>query len=159
MSDEELNQTSSAAQATRRVLFVSACTTGEPVVLRQELLNSGYQVEAAGVGEALWLWPLPGYDLVLIDATEHPETGVELCRHIKHSSPAQRVALLLGDRTGTVPHRLEADAVWSGVPTPGQLLGAVHLLLAPSLFCVLGDTLKKPPQTSVIREHGNRTSA
>ncbi len=159
MSDEEVNQTFSAAQATRRVLFVSAWTTGESVVLRQELLDGGYQVETTGVGEALWLWPLPGYDLVLIDATERPETGVELCRHIKYSSPAQRVALLLGDRTGTVPHHLEADAVWSGAPTPTQLLGAVHLLLAPSLVWAPGDVLKKPAQRSVLEEHAKKTSA
>ncbi len=159
MSDEELNQVFSAPKATRRVLFVSACTSGERVGLRQALLNGGYQIEATGIGEALWLWPLPGYDLVVIDATEQPQIGVELCRHIKNSSPAQRVAVLLGHRSGTVAHHFEADAVWSGAPTPTQLLGAVHLLLAPSSFCALGEAPKKPAQTSILREHGKKTSA
>jgi len=107
----------------------------------------------------LRLWPLVGFDLVLIDAREQPQIGIELCRHIKSSCSTQRVALLLGDRTGTMPHHLEADIVWSGAPTAMQLLAAVRQLLAPASFCASADVPKRPARTSVKAEPARKTSA
>ncbi len=89
----------------------------------------GYTVDAVGLGEALWCWPVDGYDLVLIDATENPMRAVELCEHIMQSRPRQKVAVLTGDRGGRLPFRLNADAVLSGEPEGPELARALHFLL------------------------------
>lgn len=89
----------------------------------------GYTVDAVGLGEALWCWPIDGYDLVLIDATDHPTDGVELCEYIKQSRPGQKVAMLVGHRSGRLPFRLNADAVLSGEPDGPELVRALNFLL------------------------------
>ncbi len=89
----------------------------------------GYTVDAVGLGEALWCWPIDGYDLVLIDATENPVRAAELCEHIKESRPRQKVAVLSGDRGGRLPFRLNADAVFSGETEGPELARALHFLL------------------------------
>jgi hypothetical protein len=99
--------------------------------LQKALWVNGCEVVPVGLGEALWLWPMSGYDLVLIKAKEDPETGIELCCHIKRECPAQRVALLLGDRAGILPHHFEADAVVSGTPSSTEFIAVLRLLLAP----------------------------
>lgn len=114
----------------RRVLFACGGATSEIGELPLQLTADGYRVETVGIQEALWMWPLDGYDVLLVDATEHPVGALELCRHVKASSSEQRVVLLFGDRTGAVPHRFHADAVLSGMPTRDQFLAVVRLLLA-----------------------------
>ncbi len=89
----------------------------------------GYTVDAVGITEALWCWPVDGYDLVLIDATERPSDGVELCEYIKQSRPRQKVAMLVGQRSGQVPFRLNADAILSGEPDGLELVRAVDFLI------------------------------
>ncbi len=113
-----------------RVLFACGDASSEICELPLELMQNGYHVETLGIQEALWMWPLDGYDVLLVDATEHPVGALELCRHVKASSSEQRVVLLFGDRTGAVPHRFHADAVLSGRPTRDQFLAVVRLLLA-----------------------------
>ncbi len=113
-----------------RVLFACGGATSEIGELPLQLTADGYRVETVGIQEALWMWPLDGYDVLLVDATAHPVGALELCRHVKASSSEQRVVLLFGDRTGAVPHRFHADAVLSGMPTRDQLLAVVRLLLA-----------------------------
>ena len=89
----------------------------------------GYMVDAVGITEALWCWPIDGYDLVLIDATEHLHEGLELCEYIKKLRPKQKVAMLVEGRSGRVPFRLNADAVFSGDPDGPELVRAVNFLL------------------------------
>lgn len=113
-----------------RVLFVSTRTPAEPCDLRQQLSDDGYVVETVGIQEALWLWPIEGYDVLFIDATEQPVGALELCHHVKSSAAHQRVVLMFGDRTGAMPHHFDADAVLCGEPTRDQFLAVVHLLLA-----------------------------
>lgn len=89
----------------------------------------GYAVDEVGIAEALWCWPVEGYDLVLIDATEHPSDGLELCEYIKKTRPKQKVAMLVGNRSGRLPLRLSADAVFSGEPDGPELARALNFLL------------------------------
>ncbi len=97
--------------------------TSEKVAVR------GYAVDAVGMAEALWCWPIDGYDLVLIDATEQPGEGAELCDYIKQSRPGQKVVMLVGHRSGRLPFKLKADAVFSGEPEGPELARALHFLL------------------------------
>lgn len=128
MAKEEQSPAKSRGEG--RVLFASGGGGPETCDLPLQLSASGYAVETVGIEEARWLWPLEGYDVLLVDATEQPVGALELCRHVKNSSSEQRVMLLFGDRTGAVPHRFHADAVLSGTPTPDQFLAVVRLLLA-----------------------------
>lgn len=89
----------------------------------------GYTVDAMGLGETLWSWPIDGYDVVLIDATDGPVDGVELCEYIKQLRPQQKVAMLVGHRSGRLPFRLHADAVFSGEPDGPELVRALRFLL------------------------------
>lgn len=89
-----------------------------------------YSVDIAGIAETLWCWPLDGYDLVLIDATDQAADGIILCDHVKKLRPEQRVLILVGQRPGLFPFRVDADAVFSGPPDGPELAGAVSFLLA-----------------------------
>lgn len=97
--------------------------------LSRDAAARGYSVDAVGLGEALWCWPIDGYDLVLIDASEHAAAGLELCEYIKQSRPGQKVAILVGDRAGRFPFRLKADAVLCGKPDGPEVVRAVDFLL------------------------------
>ena len=130
MNNVLCTERSSAPTCDRRLLLASNRSDAKSLTLQQELSTDGCDVSTVGVGEALWMWPLAGYQLVVIDAKIQPELGIDLCRYIKHTSPAQRVALLLGDRTGMVPRRFDADAVLAGDPSTTQLVGILHLLLS-----------------------------
>lgn len=88
-----------------------------------------YAVDEVGLAEALWCWPVEGYDLVLIDATEHPADGLELCDYIKKTRPAQKVAMVVGNRSGRFPMRSSADAVFAGEPGGPELVRAIRFLL------------------------------
>jgi len=146
MSEENSVQATAAPRALGRVLFVSGRGDDD---LQRQLWGNCDEVVTAGLGEAMWLWPLSGFDLVLIEARGQPETGIELCRRIKSDCRTQRVALLLGDRSGMLPHRFEADAVVSGAPSPKQLLAVFRLLLAQRPFPAPGEVRKRP-----VRESG-----
>lgn len=126
----EASRPGRAPDSEGRVLFACGGATSEVGALPLQLQADGYRVETVGIQEALWMWPLDGYDVLLVDATEHPVGALELCRHVKAASSEQRVVLLFGDRTGAVPHRFHADAVLSGTPTRDQFLAVVRLLLA-----------------------------
>jgi DNA-binding response OmpR family regulator len=91
-----------------------------------------YSVDIAGIAETLWGWPLDGYDLVLIDATDQAADGIILCDHVKKLRPEQRVLILVGQRPGLFPFRVAADAVFSGTLDGPELAGAVSFLLAES---------------------------
>jgi CheY-like chemotaxis protein len=91
--------------------------------------GKGYALDGMGMAEALWCWPIDGYDLVLIDATDHPAEALELCEHIKRSRPRQKIALLLGNRSGRLPFRTNVDAVFTGEPDGRELAHALHFLL------------------------------
>ncbi len=123
---------SSGQQEEGRVLFACGDASSQICEVPLQLMENGYRVETVGIQEALWMWPLEGFDMLLVDATAHPEGALELCRHVKASSSEQRIVLLFGDRTGAVPQRFHADAVLSGIPTRDQFLAVVRLLLAPS---------------------------
>ncbi len=99
----------------------------------ENLAARGYAVDAVGLAEALWCWPIDGYDLVLIEATEHPSDGLELCAYIKQSRPAQRVAMLVGNRSAQMPSRGLADAVFSGEPDGPELVRALDFMLGEHL--------------------------
>lgn len=86
-------------------------------------------VDEVGLAEALWCWPVDGYDLVLIDATEHPADGLELCDYIKKTRPAQKVAMVVGNRSGRFSLRSSADAVFAGEPDGPELMRAIRFLL------------------------------
>ncbi len=130
MSGEALHQAAAEPRTNGRVLLVSTGLTGEREELSALLLSVGYRVDATGLGEARWLWPMLGYDVVLIEASERSEAGIELCQDIKNCTARQRVVLLLGNRTGMLPRRFAADAVLSGPPTNTHVIAALHLLLA-----------------------------
>lgn len=131
MTNQQQGQDPGVRGAEGRVLFASGRGSSEAWDLQHQLSAHGYEVQTVGIEEARWLWPLEGYDLVLVDATERPMSAIDLCRHVKNSSSAQRVVLLFGDRTGAVPHQFHADAVVWGIPTGDQFLSVVHWLLAP----------------------------
>ena len=95
-------------------------------------VGRGYAVDAVGLQEARWCWPIEGYDLVVIDATEDPVDSLELCEHIKKSRPGQKVAILVGHRSGRLPFRLNADAILSGEPDGPELVRALNILLRES---------------------------
>jgi DNA-binding response OmpR family regulator len=119
-----------AVSGERRVLFALGGANSGIGEFPLQLTADGYQVETVGIQEALWMWPIEGFDVLLVDATEHPLGAMELCRHVKSSSSEQRVVLMFGDRTGAMPHRFQADAVLSGTPSRDQFLAVVRLLLA-----------------------------
>lgn len=129
MADEQPKQ-ELVVSGEGRVLFAMGGVNSEIGELPLQLTADGYQVETVGIQEALWMWPIEGFDVLLVDATEHPIGALELCRHVKSSSLEQRVVLMFGDRTGAMPHRFLADAVLSGRPSRDQFLAVVRLLLA-----------------------------
>ncbi len=112
------------------MLFALGGADSQIGALPLQLTADGYQVETVGIQEALWMWPIEGFDVLLVDATEHPVGALELCRHVKSSSSGQRVVLMFGDRTGAMPHKFLADAVLSGSPSRDQFVAVVRLLLA-----------------------------
>ncbi len=128
-----------------RVLFACGDASSEICEVPLRLMENGYRVETVGIQEALWMWPLEGFDMLLVDATAHPEGALELCHHVKTTSAEQRVVLLFGDRTGAVPHHFQADAVLSGTPTRDQFLAVVRLLLAPQPAAKRAVPMKAPP--------------
>ncbi len=136
----------SIAQPGERVLFAGSRCGAEPCEVREQLSEHGYQLEIVGIEEALWLWPIEGFELLLIDATSQPLRAIELCRHVKRSPASPKVVLLFGDRTGAVPHRFDADAVLSGTPTREQLLAVLHLILAPSPYAENEPARRRRPQ-------------
>ncbi len=131
MENELAGQELPVPRGEGRVLFACGQSLSEACELPLQLSADGYEVQTVGIEEARWMWPLEGFDVLLVDATEQPVGALELCRHVKNSSSEQRVMLLFGDRTGAVPHKFHADAVLSGTPTRDQFLTVVRLLLAP----------------------------
>ncbi len=99
----------------------------------ERIAARGYAVDAVGMAEALWCWPIDGYDLVLIDATKAAIDALELCEYIKQSRPAQRVAMLVGNRSAQMPFRSLADAVFSGEPDGPEMVRALDFMLGEHL--------------------------
>ncbi len=157
MSGESLHHAFTEPRASRRVLLVSPNLVGEREELLALLSDDGYQVDLIGMGEARWLWPLPGYDVVLIEASGQSQAGIELCQDIKDCSARQRVILLLGDRTGMLPRRFAADAVLSGPPANTHVIAALHLLFgrAPDA----GQARREPASSHSTPQTAPRTAA
>ncbi len=126
----ELLQRGPTSPPLGRVLFASPPGDGCEAVQKQ-LWTHSCDVVTAGLGEALWLWHLSAYDLVLIRAV--PETGIELCRQIKADDPTQRVILLLDDNDDPRPYHSEADAVLCGEPSKTKLLAILAMVFSRRL--------------------------
>ncbi len=157
MASPQPKNVAPVAKAPQRILLASCWNASAAGDYRQQLCEDGFEVEPVGIDESRWLGPVEGFDLVLVDATEEPVAAIELSGYIKQSSPRQRVALLLGDRAGTMPHHFEADAVLSGTPTPDQFLGIMHLLLV-STSAAPGAAARKPPRRISSRLDGGMPS-
>ncbi len=117
-----------ACSSEGRVLLVSSSSTDDDH-LRRQLQNAGYDVEFAGVEETRWLWPMDGYEVLVVDGSARPMQSIELCRQLKSWHPSQRIMLIFGERTGAARHQMDADAVIVGRPTDLQLRWIMKLLL------------------------------
>lgn len=135
---------SAARRLAIRVLLASQRTSSEAWEAWQQLSAQGYEVETAGIEETLWLWPLEGYDILLVDASKQPQLALDLCHLVRDMSPRQRIVLLLGEQTPAALRPLEADAILAANPTEIQFLSAVHLLVPRSRAAAE----KKPAQST-----------
>ncbi len=130
MSDESM---ASAGRPTAiRVLLASQQTSSETWGAWQELSAQGYEVQTAGIEETLWLWPLEGYDILVVDASKQPQLALDLCHLVRDMSPRQHIVLLLGEQTPAALRPLEADAILAANSIETQFVPAVHLLVPSS---------------------------
>ncbi|HVP42920.1 MAG TPA: hypothetical protein VMS96_05780 [Terriglobales bacterium] len=131
-----------APPATLRVLLASQRTPFDACVGWQELSARGNLVETAGIEETLWLWPLEGYDVLLVDASDQPQEAMELCHLVKRMSPTQRVVVMLGEVTDADPQQFEADAILAAGPIESQFLSVADLLVPNWSLAAATDTRK-----------------
>ncbi len=142
----EHNMASAVRRSTIRVFLASPRTSSAAWDACQQLSAQGYEVETAGIEETLWLWPLEGYDILLVDASKQPQPAIDLCHLVRNLSPRQRIVLMLGERTFEAPRPPEADAIVDSIAT--QFLPAVHLLVPRSRAATACG--KKPVQSAHV---------